>query len=53
MFDEILCLVQVKRYAIVTCKHGIYVFPHELPNDLRTRNCANYELSGKCVKFIE
>ena len=26
---------QVKRWAIITYKHGIYEFSHELPNDLR------------------
>ena len=25
---------QVKRCVIITYKHGIYEFPHELPNDL-------------------
>ena len=24
---------QVKRWAIITYKHGIYGLPHELPND--------------------
>ena len=38
MFDEILAFIQVKQYAIVTYKHGIYVLPHELTNDLRIRN---------------
>ena len=26
---------QVKWCVIITYKHGIYEFPHELPNDLR------------------
>ena len=38
MYDEILALIQVKRYEIVTHKHGIYVLPQELSNDLRIRN---------------
>ena len=25
---------QVKQWAIITYKHGIYELPHELPNDL-------------------
>ena len=28
---------QVKRWAIITSKHGIYKLPQELPNDLRDR----------------
>ena len=28
---------QVKRWAIITCKHGIYELPHELLNDLRLK----------------
>ena len=32
MFDEILALIQVKRYAIVTYKHGIYQLPRKLRN---------------------
>ena len=28
-------LTQVKRCVIITYKHGIYEFPHKLPNDLR------------------
>ena len=31
---------QVKRWAIVTYKHGIYELLHELPNDLRLRILA-------------
>ena len=37
MFYQILLLSQVKRWAIITYKHGIYELPHELPNDLRLR----------------
>ena len=33
MFYQIFFLAQVKRWAIITYKHGIY----ELPNDLRLR----------------
>ena len=33
MFYQISLSPQVKRYAIITCKHGTY----ELPNDLRVR----------------
>ena len=37
MFYQIFLSPQVKRCAIITSKHGIYEFPHELPNDLRLR----------------
>ena len=30
-------LTQVKRFAIIIYKHGIYELPHELPNDFRVR----------------
>ena len=32
---------KVKRYAIITYKHGIYELPHELPDDLRLRILGN------------
>ena len=35
MFYEIFLSPQVKRIMIISNKHGIYEFPHELPNDLR------------------
>ena len=35
MFYQIFLSPQVKRYAIITYKHGIYVLPYELPNSLR------------------
>ena len=34
MYYQTLLLPQVKRWAIITYKHGIYELPHELPNDL-------------------
>ena len=34
MFSQILFSPQVKRWAIITYKHGIYELPNELPNDL-------------------
>ena len=37
MFYQIFLSPQVKRWAIITYKHGIYQLPHELPNDLRLR----------------
>ena len=38
MFYQIFLSPQVKRWMIITYKHGIYKLPHELPNDLRVRN---------------
>ena len=37
MFYQIFLSPQVKQWAIITYKHGIYELPHELPNDLRLR----------------
>ena len=37
MFYQIFPSPQLKRYAIITYKQGIYELPHELPNDLRLR----------------
>ena len=34
---EIFLSSQVKRWAIITYKHGIYELPHELPKDIRVR----------------
>ena len=34
MFYEIFLSPQVKRWAIITYKHGIYVLTYELPNDV-------------------
>ena len=36
MFYQIFLSPQVKRWAIITYKHGIYELVHELPNDLGT-----------------
>ena len=35
MFYHIFLSPQVKRWAVITYKHGIYKLPHELPSDLR------------------
>ena len=53
MFYQIFLSPQVKRWAIITYKHGIYKLPHELPNDIRLRILGSYEISGKCLNFIE
>ena len=49
MFYQILLSPPVKRWAIITYKHGIY----ELPNDLRLRTLGNQEISGKDLNLIE
>ena len=41
MFYQIFLSPQVQQCAIITYKHGIYKFPHELPNDLRLRILGN------------
>ena len=41
IFYQILLSSQMKRWAIITYKHGIYELPHELPNDLRLRILGN------------
>ena len=41
MFYQIFLSPQVKRWAIITYKHGIYELPHELPNELRLRILGN------------
>ena len=35
MFYQIFLSPQVKQWAIITYKHGIYDLSHELTNDLR------------------
>ena len=41
MFYQIFLSPQVKRSAIISNKHGMYEFPHELPKDLRLRILGN------------
>ena len=53
MFCQIFLSPQVKRWAIITYKHGIYEFPHELPNDLRLGILGNAETLEKCLNLIE
>ena len=46
MFDKIFVSPQVKRIMIISNKHGIYVLPHGLPNDLRLlKTSKNYSLA--------
>ena len=41
MFYQIFFSPLVKRCTIISYKHGIYEFPHKLPNDLRLRILGN------------
>ena len=53
MFYQISLSPQVKQWPIITYKYGIYKLPQELPNDVRLRILGNWEISGKCLNFIE
>ena len=53
MFYQILHSPQVKRWVMITYKHGIYELPHELPNDLKFRILENEEISGNWLNLIE
>ena len=37
VFDQFFLSPQAKQCAIITYQHRIYVFPHELPNNLKVR----------------
>ena len=52
MFYQIFLSPQVKRWAIVTYKHGIYELPHELRNDLRLRKLGNIRKVSKLHRMI-
>ena len=41
MFYQIFLSPQMKRWTIITYKHGIYELPHELPNNLRLTILTN------------
>ena len=47
MSYQIFFSPQVKQWAIITYKHGIYQLPRELPNDRRLRELGNI---GKLTK---
>ena len=51
MFYQIFLSPQVKRWAIITYKHGIYALPHKLPNDLRLRILGKIGNIRKLSKF--
>ena len=41
MYYQIFYSLQVKQYAIITYKHGIYELPHELSNNIKLRILGN------------
>ena len=51
MFYQVFLSPKVKRWAIITYKHGIYELAQELPNDLRLRILGNEEISRKCLNL--
>ena len=54
MFYESFVSPQVKRIVIISNKHGIFKFPHDLPNNVRLRTLGDYqELSRISQNFIE
>ena len=56
MFYQILLSPEVKRSVIISNKQGVYELPHELPNDLRLKNCqifGNKEKAGKSRNLLE
>ena len=53
MSYQIFLSTQVKRWAIITYKHGIYELPHELPKNLRLEILGNKEISGICLNLIK
>ena len=53
MFYQIFLSPQVKLCAIITYKHGMYEFPHELPINLKLRILGNQETSGKFLNFTK
>ena len=53
MFNQIFLLPRVKRQALITYKHGKYELPHEFSSDLTVWILGNWEILGKCLKFIE
>ena len=53
MFYQIFLSPQVKRWPIITYKHGIYEWPYELPNYFRLTILGNQEILGTCLNVIE
>ena len=51
MFYQIFLSPQVKRWAIITYKHGIYELPHELPS--AQSPCQNGSFVNISRKLLE
>ena len=52
MFYQTFLSPQVKPWASITSKHGIYELPHELKNDLRLRKLGNIRKVSKLHRMI-
>ena len=53
MFYQIVLSPQMKLSVVISNKHGIYEFPHELLNDLTFRILGNYERSRTPEILVE
>ena len=53
MLYQIFILPQVRRYAIITYKHGIYELSHKFLNNLRLKILVHYQMSETCQNLIE
>ena len=53
MFDQIFLSSQVIQSVIISNKHGLYEWPHELPNDLRLIILGNQEILEKSQDVVE
>ena len=53
MFLQIFLLLQQKRCPIITYKHGIYEFPHELLNNLGLKILGIDEILRKYLNLID
>ena len=51
MFYQIFLSPQVKRWEIITYKHGTYDFPYELPNDLTLFRMGGGGQKGPSMNF--
>ena len=49
MLYQIFLSPQVKQSTIISNKHGVYEFPHEFPNDLRSKISKLARIINKCL----
>ena len=52
MFYRIFLSLEENQCAIITYKHRIYEFPHELLNNLIPKILGNDEILQKYLKFM-